>query len=198
MEEPETEVWRYIKGTRKGYQVSSIGRVRSRRDLNGHTLKMGGWRVCQTKVNGKKGHARVRVIYFDKGEPVKRMRLVSHLVLESFRGPRKPGYMACHFPNSCRTDNHLGNLRWDTPENNQRDSMIMGTGRSQKLTVETAVAIKALLSEGKSTSEIIEAHPEANCAIVSHIRTGQSWTWTDSRKADIELARQFKLSQASV
>jgi hypothetical protein len=41
-------------------------------------------------------------------------RLVHHLVLETFVGPRPRGMQSCH-NNGVRTDSRPENLRWDTP-----------------------------------------------------------------------------------
>jgi hypothetical protein len=48
-------------------------------------------------------------------------RLVHHLVLEAFVGPRPPGMEACHFPDKSPKNNRMDNLRWDTQAGNIRD-----------------------------------------------------------------------------
>lgn len=53
---------------------------------------------------------------------------VHRLVLETFIGPCPEGMECCH-ENDVRADNRLKNLRWDTRENNQRDSIKHGTHR---------------------------------------------------------------------
>lgn len=47
------------------------------------------------------------------------------LVLEAFVGPRPHGMVACHGWNG-PLDNSLGNLRWGTPESNDKDRICFG------------------------------------------------------------------------
>jgi hypothetical protein len=51
---------------------------------------------------------------------------VHFLVLTTFVGPRPKGMEACHGNGDC-FDNHLSNLRWDTPVNNHADKRKHGT-----------------------------------------------------------------------
>lgn len=53
-------------------------------------------------------------------------RYISHLVLETFVGPRPAGMEACHGDNNPAND-RLDNLRWDTHKGNVADKLRHGT-----------------------------------------------------------------------
>jgi hypothetical protein len=57
--------------------------------------------------------------------------LVHRLVLEAFCGPCPDGFQGCHNDGN-RTNNQIGNLRWDTFASNTRDKVIHGTCRGMK------------------------------------------------------------------
>lgn len=48
-------------------------------------------------------------------------RYVHALVLEAFVGPKPEGLEACHYPDRDKTNNRVGNLRWDTHAENMKD-----------------------------------------------------------------------------
>ena len=52
-------------------------------------------------------------------------RYIHQLVLMAFVGPRPPGMVACHGP-SGPMDNRVSNLRWDTQQENTRDTLRHG------------------------------------------------------------------------
>lgn len=62
---------------------------------------------------------------------VKYATTVHRLVLETFVGLCPDSMEACH-NNGIRDDNRLGNLRWDTRKNNQRDRIKHGTDSKGK------------------------------------------------------------------
>lgn len=57
---------------------------------------------------------------------IQKRHLIHRLVLTSFRGACPPGMEACH-NDGIRTNNHLENLRWDTPSSNAKDRIKHGT-----------------------------------------------------------------------
>lgn len=115
------EEWRPVAGF-DGYEVSSLGRVRSWRPVNGRgglaseprirrlATNRGGYRICQMMQDG-----------------LLRPRFVHHLVLDAFVGPRPTMmHMACHWDGD-RANNLPGNLRWGTAKDNSQDSIRHGT-----------------------------------------------------------------------
>lgn len=107
-----TEVWRPVEGFPL-YLVSSEGRV---------------WSVmrgrCLVPVPDSGGY--LRVTLRQDGRAV--TRAVHVLVCQAFYGPRPAGYHACHGP-AGQLVNTVENLRWDTPQENERDKQRNRKGR---------------------------------------------------------------------
>lgn len=105
------ERWLPVVGYEGFYEVSDLGRIRSkrRRGAPGGILKppsdTNGYRQIALSSNG-----------------VTRLKRVHVLVLQAFVGPRPPGCVACHGPGG-RQDNRLLNLRWDTYKANEADKI---------------------------------------------------------------------------
>jgi hypothetical protein len=109
------EEWRAVPGF-DHYDVSSLGRVRSRRRA-GEPLVM-----KQKKL--RCGYMIVTLC--DRGE--RHERTVHLLVLEAFVGPRpSPAHQARHVLNNRRDDNRLANLCWGTRRENMEDQRRHGT-----------------------------------------------------------------------
>ena len=109
---PEAEAWRPIPGYDGGYEVSTLGRVRS---LKGRSVTI----VRQS--TSRQGYRAVSLCH--KG--VARSRRVHHLVLEAFVSARPEGMWGCH-ANDVPNDNRLENLRWATPAENDLDKLLNG------------------------------------------------------------------------
>jgi hypothetical protein len=106
------------------YDVSTCGEVRSVDrvivDHGGRGRRLRGKLLRLTPDD--KGYYRVGL----HSSGVRHLRLVHQLVLETFIGPKPPGLDGCHWDND-PTNNHLTNLRWDTPGNNNLDKQRHGT-----------------------------------------------------------------------
>jgi hypothetical protein len=102
------EKWRPVVGF-DGYDVSNMGRVRSRR----FTRREFALRVLTPSPLSPSGHLRV-FLTRDRRIP----RYVHRLVLEAFVGPPPfPGADGAH-QNEKRSDNRLTNLSWETKRKN--------------------------------------------------------------------------------
>ncbi len=141
---------RWIKGYEGLYTISSDGTVHSyRKRIRGRPV------VCLKAQHvmkpGSDGHY-LGVGLCQSGKH-KSFR-IHRLVLEAFIGPCPAGMEACH-NNNIKTDNRLGNLRWDTHQSNQvKDGGargIIGKGESNpmaKLNEYTVRYIKKLGADG--------------------------------------------------
>lgn len=110
-----------------GYKVGSDGSVWSCWKQVGHGYGGGTYSVLgSTWHQLKPGVARGGYLNVTLC-PGRHTRLIHHLVLEAFVGPRPAGMDACHDPSPDRADNRLSNLRWDTKRANQADSARHGT-----------------------------------------------------------------------
>lgn len=109
-----SENWKPVLGHPK-YEVSDLGRVRSLdmecRFGNRHWIKPGQMLKPQRQ---KLGYLHVNLAGGHR-------RLVHHLVLEAFVGPRPEGMETLH-ANDVRDDNRLENLSWGTHQRNLIDA----------------------------------------------------------------------------
>lgn len=116
------ERWKPVVGFEGLYEVSDQGRVRSLdrkiptctgavKNLKGKILALG----CHTGGYRVVGLGRYAQAY------------VHELVLTAFIGPRPSAtHQCCHGDNN-KANNHLSNLRWDTPIANNTDKIKHGT-----------------------------------------------------------------------
>ena len=125
------EEWRAIPGWEGIYEVSSHGRVRSvDRQV---THKDGRVRTYPSRIlrPATTSHGCKSLVLSHEGSPV--TKRIHWLVLEAFVGPRPEGMHACHWDDD-PANNHLSNLRWDTPSANRFDSVRNGKHQSARIT----------------------------------------------------------------
>jgi hypothetical protein len=103
-----------------GYRVGDDGSVWSCRAPGG------GFAAQWSKLSFSGRSSGYAIVYTGSCAGPKR-RLMGHLVLEAFVGPRPPGMECCHFPDNDPSNNRLVNLRWDTHANNMQDKVCSGT-----------------------------------------------------------------------
>lgn len=167
------EEWCAVPGF-PGYEVSSCGRVTSTQNqrmdlpyipralqfLSGRT---GYQYVCLYRIAGEKGQRCA----------------VHRLVLETFVGPCPTGTQTCHNDGD-PGNNHLANLRWDSPKNNHADRRQHGTVRSgeavltHKLTTGDVVAIREQFAAGELGS-VLAARFGVYRRTIGGITSGHTW-----------------------
>ncbi len=112
------EVWKPVPGWEGQYEVSNLGRVRS---VPRMSVKMTGAKqpvagsILKVRLN-EHGYHQVRL----KTRFSYKYRFVHRLVLEAFKGPALSGQEGCHNDGD-KSNNALGNLRWDTHLSNMKD-----------------------------------------------------------------------------
>lgn len=114
------EQWLPVPGWETTHEVSSAGRVRSKRRLVGKSLRPGRLLTPETRVDG----LRVTVQLSKDARRVRRG--VGALVLSAFVGQRPDGMECCHNDGN-PANNRVENLRWDTHSANVLDSVQHGT-----------------------------------------------------------------------
>lgn len=167
------ETWKAIPGYEGRYEVSDEGRVRSLdRDVmckGGRTIRCKG-RLLTPKPNVG-GYPSLRL---GRGHP----EMVHQLVARAFLGPAEGRY-TCH-NNGQKTDNRLGNLRYDTAYGNQADRAAHGTEThgsmmpQAKLTESEVGEVKRRLALGE-THKAIGADYGVCSATISLIAIGKNW-----------------------
>ena len=163
--------WKSVVGFEAHYQVSDCGQVKSMKYHGGFRITP---RIMKQKPTGA-GYLRVSLCIDSKIT----MKMVAHMVIEAFIGERPDGMVVCHNDGD-NQNNHLTNLRYDTPTNNVKDKLKHGTsfhgGRnpSAKLTNDQVVAIKLLLKAGRRQVDIADDYGVSKVTI-NHISTGRTW-----------------------
>jgi NUMOD4 motif len=166
------EEWRPVTGYEGLYDVSNLGEVRShcqsfKPRLRGDLLTPGlscGRRTIGLYKDGKRT-----------------TRLIAHLVLEAFAGPRPPGQEACHGPRGSQDDS-LANLSWGTREENQADRVRDGTsnrGERQwqaKLTTEIVLECRRRYAAGERLGSLAAEFGITQSAM-SQTVSGARWSW---------------------
>lgn len=125
------EEWRSLPEWEGGYEVSSLGRLKSLARNSPVRRPNGRWDLIKRREKimspfpNAKGYLCTTLSF---GGKRKTMAVVHHLVASAFLGPRPPGALVCH-SNGNLSDNRADNLRYDTPQGNQADRDIHGRTR---------------------------------------------------------------------
>ena len=114
------EEWRKIEGF-GGYDVSAAGHVQSYWKFVGAPKR---WAIVDSPQRllvgiGRGSYGHLWVVLCD-GNGERSQRAIHQLVLEAFVGPCPSGLQVCHYDGDA-TNNHLSNLRYDTPAANTAD-----------------------------------------------------------------------------
>jgi hypothetical protein len=109
----EQERWRNCLGYEAFYNVSSLGRVWSKRGRTGRFLK-------GTKT--KRGY---RQVMLSDGLGKKKCFLVHRLVATAFHGRCPPGKV-CNHRDANKSNNRASNLEWVTPKENSEHAAKLG------------------------------------------------------------------------
>lgn len=165
-----SEKWRPVVGYEGLYEVSDAGRVRSldRADVRGRRIS--GHVLRPNKSGPGLTHVSVSL---HSATGARNTIGVQRLVLHAFVGPCPKGMQACHNDGN-GFNNAVGNLRWDTPSNNQLDRRKHGTHRCgerspwAKLSDAQRREIVALLRGGRSKRSVAKQFGVAH-ATIRHI-----------------------------
>lgn len=169
------ERWLPVPGWEQRYEVSDMGRVCSLWHRWGpRDIPL----LLKPKTACADGKSRVVLCRGRAGKPV--TRLVHHLVLEAFVGPRPDGEEARHGPGGAR-DNRLANLCWGThSENVGADRVRDGTANRgerhgmARLTAANATEIRRRHAGGDAPRLLAEEFG-VDRSTISNIVTGKAW-----------------------
>lgn len=172
LEIPSEEAWKSIPGYEGVYDVSSLGRVRSRPKRIWRNPK--GWHLVRSQIKRKSNHYRL------SGRLFKAHRLV----LLAFVGPCPKGMEGCHWDGNPH-NNRLENLRWDTHTSNEADKVRHGTnnalGRNgaAKLSIELVRNLRALYMTGKYSYSKLSEQTGIPISTFTGIMAGKTWNRAD-------------------
>ncbi len=157
------EEWRNVVGFEGIYQISNYGNVRS--------IKTN---LAKKVTTLKSGDIRPFVNLHKNGK--QKMMRIHKMVMEAFVGMRPQGMECCHNDGNPQ-NNHLSNLRWDTPKNNHADKIKHGTTNrgeqcgTAKLTLEQVRKIRA----DTRLQKLIAADYGVRESQISRIKNGVRW-----------------------
>ena len=172
------EEWRPIQGW-PGYEVSSLGRVRS---FKWASRRRRGWEINIDRGSRllkpcvRNGYPSVLLCDVERGRSWKSVHV---LVLEAFVGPRPEGKQGAHGDGD-RERNHLSNLRWASPSENNADKLKHGTHQcgeaigTAKLTRRTVASIRSARDAGARVRHLAKKYGVCRNTI-TNITTGRTW-----------------------
>jgi hypothetical protein len=167
------EVWVDCFGWNEFYEVSSLGRVRSKKRPVKTPLGSSsrGGKILKPVAHSN-GYSCVNLT----GGKTRKQELIHRLVLLSFVGPAPSGYQACH-NNGIRSDCQLSNLRWDSISRNHADKHKHGTAQiGSKHGFSKLVESQAWEAKyGKRPLKELAAEFGVSVGCVNKIRYGQGW-----------------------
>lgn len=173
------ERWLPVVGLDGFYEVSDQGRVRSLRFRNKQTNRLRESPLILSQWAAAGGDYWAVTLRQDQ---ISIHRLVHHLVLEAFVGPRPPDHETAHGPKGPGC-NWLHNIRWATSKENTADIIAAGNFQmgerhyAARLTVEKVRQIKRLKGIQRPR-EIAETFGVSTSAIKS-ILNGYNWKHID-------------------
>lgn len=171
------EEWRPLPG-HDGYDVSSLGRVRSWRSLNGrgglkdsphflrpYVAEFGPSKIPYERISLRK--ARKLNVAF-----------VHHLIAAVFIGERPPGFVVRHL-NGNSLDNRIENIAYGTYADNMMDAMRHGTllvGARSPMSVVNEYDVAFIRSDDIHTLEWISKAFGISVSQVFRIKQNYSWS----------------------
>jgi HNH endonuclease len=176
-DEVESEQWVGLV-LAKGYDVSSLGRVRSYWK-RGRCPKLQNDPHVLALYEDSLGYFSVRISVNHRSLN----RKVHHLILEAFSGFR-PEKSECRHLDGNPSNNHVENLTWGSRQENIADRTFHGTDarcgqrgdmhRDAKLCSETVRQIRKLRAEGHGIIELAIRFGVHN-SVISRAATGRTW-----------------------
>lgn len=167
------EEWRQVPSMKPGYEVSNLGRVRSwRTPGRGHDKSLSAAPHSRKCVPDDLGYQ--RITFWADGKLAS--RLVHHLVLEAFVGPKPPGQEGLHGDDN-PSNNTLSNLSWGTHQQNEDDKVARGRSRPGARNGMAKLSDKQvdLVRASTGTCKAVGTAFGVSAATVSMIRNGQRY-----------------------
>lgn len=174
----QSERWKDIPSDEDYYQVSDLGRVRSKTRYVRHNC--GGLKKVEgqilSQVSLPNGYRQVSMYRNGK----RKVMLVHRLVMMSFVGECPEGMEVRHL-NSNRADNRLSNLAYGTHSENTIDTVKLGRNGRQKLKPEEVLEIREELSNGAMVKDLAAKYGVCRRTIGA-IKSRKIYSWVEVTK----------------
>ena len=184
------ERWLDISGFEGFYQISDLGRVKSKERYIDRERNNGrGFRMLVREKILKLGTSTYATVFLRKDKTTSAY-MVHRLVLEAFVGPCHDGMECRHLNGKCR-DNRLVNLEWGTPKQNGEDKIRHGTsrlvGRGERqamstLTDDQVLRIRYLFDKRLKTDRELSLMFGTNLRVIRRVLRGLTWKHLDYPK----------------
>jgi len=169
----EQEEWRYIPGYSKDYMASNLGRIKS---VKRTIVRNNGWpqtikeRILKSACD-EWGYPQVRI----DGKTIK----VHRAIALAFLGERLSGEEIRHLDGN-PANSKLSNLSYGTHSENILDGYTYrgNIGKHQKLSVQSASAIKTDILSGKSSRKIAREYGISEQSVCD-IKHGRTYAWLE-------------------
>lgn len=176
VQEDAAEEWRSVPGYEGLYSVSNFGQVRGeRRTVPG---KLGSTRTLPQKLMAlnfdSHGYYQVSL----RKDEARQTYKVAYLVALAFIGLRPEGMEVAH-GDGTRDNNHVRNLRYDTPTGNAADRLQHGTdcrGEKSNRAKLTTAQVLAIRNDARS-QRAIAAQYGVSHRVVWGIKHKEGWAW---------------------
>lgn len=183
------EIWKDVPEYESSYQVSNLGRVRTkdREELckdNVRTKSFKRTRKGKVLSLNERTNGYLKIDLWKNGKT--KTLSIQKLVLLAFIGPQEKGQVTRHLDGNPK-NNCLENLCYGTYQENEADKLIHGTRNlgskvhNSKLTERDILLINKYLNEGGKTTELAKHFDVEKCTI-SAIKYGRIWNWLTKNK----------------
>lgn len=125
---PENEIWKPVVGFESSYEVSSIGRVRSKTRLIKKKKGIGAVFPSKYFKFRKDSHGYYKVVFNHEGE--RKNTMIHRVVAEAFLD-NPNNYPVVNHINGVKTDNRVENLEWCTFEHNSNHAIEIGLKKTK-------------------------------------------------------------------
>ena len=166
------ETWLSVVGMEGFYEVSDMGRVRSKH-LRGRPTKDG----ILAQTPNRKGYLRVHL----SDGVHKFSRVVHRLVLDAFHGPQPSCIHECNHKDGKKSNNVFSNLEWVTPVENNAHSVASGfwhphIGEKHGMAILTETDVKHIRSvAGTVTNRSLAKHYGVNPVTIAAVIKRRNW-----------------------
>lgn len=169
----DEEIWMPVPEYEKYYEVSSIGRLKSK------YRKSSGHKTYERIINGTISRGYIYVVLNKPNSKPKNIAL-HRLVLMTFQPSFDGSKIVCH-KNGDKLDNSLSNLYWGTYQENTKDLFMSDTATQAKLKISDIKEIKNELKNNyyKGCVNALAKKYKVSYTIINNIYKNKTWKWVE-------------------